>query len=262
MTYVKVWMCDPGGVTNADQPSLPGERDLAQVARLIGDPARSAILAALADGRARPAGELARLAGISPATATAHLRRLVDGGLVRVRPQGRHRYHELAGPQVAAALEALAGIAPVTPVRSLRQHGDVAALAEARTCYDHLAGRRGVELRDRLLDAGAIHLLDERDHVLTRRGEQLVTSQGIDLGQIRAARRVFARSCADWTERRPHLAGALPAAITASFVSRGWLQRRPGRGLYVTDDYQRGLDRWLGTPSRRCPGPCSSASRA
>src|SRR5712691_6056552 len=124
-------------------PAQPRERDLAAVAVLIGDSARVAMLAALADGRALPAGELARRAGIHPATATAHLRRLVDGGLVRVRAQGRHRYHELTGPQVGMVLEALAQIAPPAPVRSLRQHHAAAALAEARACYDHLAGQRG-----------------------------------------------------------------------------------------------------------------------
>src|SRR3954463_5942025 len=119
------------------------DRDLAPVASLIGDPTRIAILAALAEGHALPAGELAHRAGVHPATATAHLRQLVEGGLVSVRAQGRHRYHELAGPQVAAVVEALAALAPV---RSLRSDRAAKTLAEARTCYDHLAGRRGVEL--------------------------------------------------------------------------------------------------------------------
>src|SRR4029078_2534677 len=124
------------------------DRDLRPVASLIGDPTRIAILAALAEGNALPAGELARRAGVPPATPTAHLRQLVDGGLVSVRVQGRHRSHELAGPRVAAVVEALAQLAPATPVRSLRSDRAAKNLAEARTCYDHLAGRRGVELRD------------------------------------------------------------------------------------------------------------------
>ncbi len=222
------------------------ERDVAAVARLIGDPARSAILTALADGRALPAGELAARAGVSPATAAVHLRRLVEGGLIRVRAQGRHRYHELAGARVAAALEALALLAPsAVPARSLREHRDITALTEARSCYDHLAGRRGVELRDRLLDAGALRQLDERDHHLTTIGEQLLHNLDIDLPSLRASRRVFARCCLDWTQRRPHLAGALPAALTARFLDLGWLTRRTGRGLRVTDDYQPGIDQWL-----------------
>src|SRR5689334_10553290 len=168
------------------------------------------MLAVLASGRALPAGELARAAGVRPATATVHLRRLVEGGLVRVRAQGRHRYHELAGPEVAAALEALARIAPPAEVRTLRAHRGAAALAEARTCYDHLAGRRGVELRDRLVAAGAVEQVDDRDHVLTPTGHRVVTALGIEPAGLLASRRVFARSCVDWTDRRSHLAGALP----------------------------------------------------
>jgi DNA-binding transcriptional ArsR family regulator len=221
------------------------DRDLAAVAALFGDPARAAMLGALADGRALPAGELARRAGVHPATATAHLRRLVDGGLVRVRVQGRHRYHELAGPQVAMVLEALAQIAPAAPVRSLRQHRGAAALAEARSCYDHLAGRRGVELRDRLLAAGALADTDGRDHVLTAAGERLVAGLGVDPDELRSGRRVFARSCLDWTQRRPHLAGALPAALTARFLALGWLVRGSGRALRAAEQYDRSLDQWL-----------------
>jgi DNA-binding transcriptional ArsR family regulator len=221
------------------------DRDLTSVAVLLGDRARVAMLTALADGRALPAGELARRAGVHPATATAHLRRLVDGGLIRVRAQGRHRYHELASPQVAAALEALAQIAPAAPVRSLRQHTTAVALAEARTCYDHLAGRRGVELRDRLLAAGVLRVAGDRDHLLTRHGEQLVAGRGIDLAGLRSGRRLFARSCLDWTERRPHLAGALPAALTARFLADGWLTCGSSRAVRAAPDYDDRLDAWL-----------------
>lgn len=225
------------------------DRDLAPVAALFGDATRTAMLAALADGQALPAGELARRARVHPATATAHLRRLVEGGLVRVRVQGRHRYHELAGPQVAAVLEALAQLAPPTPVRSLREHRSATALAEARTCYDHLAGRRGVELRDRLLKVSALHAIDEHDHALTDRGQQLVADLGIDADQVGATRRIFARCCIDWTHRRPHLAGALPAAITDRLLTLGWLSRTTGRDLRVAAGYDRRLDLWLSPAS-------------
>jgi len=221
------------------------EVNVAAVAVLFGDPARAAMLTALADGRALPAGDLAHRAGVSPATATSHLRRLVDGGLVRVRVQGRHRYHELAGPHVAAVLEALAQVAPALPVRSLRRHRDAITVAEARTCYDHLAGRCGVELRDRLLATEALRPIDDRDHALTALGERLLAALEIDLDQLRSSRRVFARSCLDWTERRPHLAGALPAALTNAFLAREWLERGLGRGLAVAPDYEQQLDRWL-----------------
>jgi DNA-binding transcriptional ArsR family regulator len=222
------------------------DRDLAAVAVLIGDPARAAMLNALATGVALPAGELARRAGVRPPTATAHLRRLVEGGLVKVRAQGRHRYHELAGPQVAAALESLAQIAPPAPVRSLREHGAAVKLAEARTCYDHLAGRRGVELRDRLLASGGVRMVDDRDHVLTSRGRALLLELDLDAGSLDSTRRMLARSCIDWTQRRPHLAGALPAALTARFLELGWLRRAQGRGLRIAEDYDERLARWLG----------------
>jgi DNA-binding transcriptional ArsR family regulator len=223
----------------------PRDRDLASVAVLIGDPARAAMLDALATGVALPAGELARRAGVRPATATAHLRRLVEGGLVKVRAQGRHRYHELAGPQVAAALEALAQIAPPASVRSLRQHSAALKLAEARTCYDHLAGRRGVELRDRLLASGAIRQIGDRDHVMTSRGHMLLLALDIDARRLEASRRMLARSCIDWTQRQPHLAGALPAALTTRFLELGWLSRGQGRGLRITEDYDQRLANWL-----------------
>jgi DNA-binding transcriptional ArsR family regulator len=221
------------------------DRDLAPLASLIGDPARIAILAALAEGHALPAGELARRAGVHPATATGHLRRLVDGGLVEVHVQGRHRYHRLAGPRVAALLEAMAQLAPATPVRSLRSDRAARTLTEARTCYDHLAGRRGVELRDRLVAAGALRLVDDRDHELTPVGRELVTAVGVDLPTLERTRRVFARTCVDWTQRRPHLAGALPAALTRRLIELGWLTQAAGRGLRVAPDYDRRLDAWL-----------------
>lgn len=228
----------------------PCDVDLAAVGVLFGDPARVAMLAALLDGRALPAGELARCAGVSPSTATTHLRRLVDGGLVQVTTQGRHRYHRLAGPQVAAVLEALAQLAPAVPVTSLRQHRNATALGEARTCYDHLAGRRGVELHDRLVGAGALRATDGRDYELTTNGEHLITTLGLDPRQLRSGRRVFARSCLDWTQRRPHLAGALPAAITTTFLAHGWLEPGTGRDLRVTSGYDHHLDAWITTPDR------------
>jgi len=203
------------------------------------------MLSALAGGQALPAGELARRAGVHPATATAHLRRLVQGGLVQVRVQGRHRYHELAGPQVAVVLEALAQLAPPTPIRSLRDQHNAAALAEARTCYDHLAGRRGVELRNRLLSGDALRATDDRDHILTDHGRELIAELGIDPHQLEATRRVFARSCIDWTSRRPHLAGALSAAVTSRLLALGWLTRTGDRTLRVAPDYDQRIDDWL-----------------
>ena len=144
-------------------------------------------------------------------------------------------------------LEAIAQIAPQTPTRSPSQHRAACALFEARTCYDHLAGRRGVQLRDRLLAAAAIRCLDDRDHELTDRGQYLLEELSIDLATLRASRRVFARSCVDWTDRRVHLAGALPAAITSEFLARGWLTGGPGRSLRVAGGYDDNVEQWLAT---------------
>lgn len=232
-------------MTDAQDSGRVLDRNLGPVASLIGDPTRIAILAALADGHALPAGELAHRAGVHPATATAHLRQLVEGGLVLVRAQGRHRYHELAGPRVAAVVEAMAQLAPATPVRSLRTDRAARNLAEARTCYDHLAGRRGVELRDRLLEVAALKMVDDRDHVLTSRGRTLLDKLEADVRELNSTRRVFARVCVDWTQRRPHLAGALPALLTRRFLELGWVARGTGRSLRLARDYDQRLDAWL-----------------
>jgi DNA-binding transcriptional ArsR family regulator len=225
------------------------ERDLAPVGALVGHPARVAMLAALAGGRALPATDLARCARIAPAAATAHLHRLIDGGLIRVRVQGRHRYHELAGPEVAAMLEAMARIAPPAPVRSLRQDRANRALAEARTCYDHLAGRLGVELADRILGHGLLSPVSagqvSTGHVLTDVGQAKLAELGIDPGPVLRSRRALVRPCLDWTQRRPHLAGAMPAAITSRLLDLRLLTRTAGRGLRPAADYQARIDGWL-----------------
>src|SRR6266705_1162924 len=165
-----------------------GDVDVAAAAALIGEPARAALLVALTEAESLPARELAARAGIAPSTASGHLARLLDGRLVVAERSGRHRYFRLAGAEVAAAIEALSVIAPPRPVRSLRAAAVGEALREARTCYDHLAGRR-----------------------------------------------VFARPCLDWSERRRHLAGALGAALASTLLERRWVERRDGnRSLEVT----------------------------
>ena len=148
--------------------SVPYDTDIAPAAALIADPTRAVILLALLPDRPLAAGELARMAGVSAATASFHLAKLLDGGMIAVARQGRHRYYRLAGHEVAAALEALGLISPALPVRTLRQSREAAALAEARTCYDHLAGRAGVELLDGLLRRG---LLQEKSSGRTDRGD-------------------------------------------------------------------------------------------
>src|SRR6516162_2016174 len=148
--------------------SVPYDTDIAQAAALIADPTRAAMLRALVAGRPLAAGELARLAGVSAATASFHLAKLSEGNLIEVARQGRHRYYRLAGHEVAAALEALGPISPALPVRSLRQSREAVSLAVARTCYDHLAGRAGVGLLDSLLTSKSLDRTDRGDSASTR----------------------------------------------------------------------------------------------
>lgn len=211
------------------------DADVASVAALMGDRARCVMLQTLIDGSERPAGELAKAAGVSAATASGHLQRMVAGGLVSVRSSGRHRYYGLSGPLVAAAIEALSLISPPVEPRSLRQSVAAAAMAEARRCYDHLAGRAGIALRDTLLTSSLLSSDGTSDFELTDRGLLFLEEFGLDPEPILRSRRMLARDCLDWTERKPHLAGALPAALLARFLERGWLDRRNDRALTVTE---------------------------
>lgn len=218
------------------------EVDLAGTARLIGDPARAAMLDALMTGTALPAGELARAAGITAATASGHLAKLRRAGLVDVLPAGRHRYYRLASADVGRALEALAMVSPARPVRSLRASRTSAALAYARTCYDHLAGTLGVAIHDALVANDALRPGAD-GYALTAAGERWLAGLGADLGAARSARRAFAFPCLDATQRRPHLAGALGASLCRCLLTRGWLvRRRPGeRAVRVTEAGWSGL---------------------
>ena len=232
--------------------------DVAAVARLLAEPARAAMLTVLLDGRAHPAGDLAHAAGIGRPAASPHLQQLVAAGLIHVRPAGRHRYHELAGPDVAAALEALAAIAPPVPVRSLAQSNSARRLALARTCYDHLAGRAGVTLRAALIDHGVLHTgtaaaaaaSGAATHSVTEHGARRLLELDVHLTEL-SRRRALVRDCLDWTERTPHLAGALPAAVLDAFTTRKWLDRRRDRQIHITDSGWSQAQRWLG-----CAGHC------
>lgn len=215
------------------------ETDLAVVGALIGDPSRARMLDSLMGGRALAAGELARIAGVGASTASEHLARLLDGGLVEVVAQGRHRYFRIAGPAVGEALEALSHVAPPRPVTSLRASSHARSLAFARTCYDHLAGRCGVLLHDALLTQGWL----SASYDVTPAGSAALGTWGVDVEATRGRRRTFARPCLDWTERRSHLAGALAADIGSALIDRGWFVRRAAdsRSLRLTDVGRAGL---------------------
>jgi DNA-binding transcriptional ArsR family regulator len=213
---------------------MPTEPDLAATARLLGEPARMAMLDALLGGTTKSGRELAKAAGIAPSTASEHLAQLTDAGLVAAAPDGRKRAYSLAGPHVAEALEGLAALSPPRKARSLREATAAQLHREARTCYDHLAGSLGVAVCDALV---ARRLLDPADGgwTVTKDGERQFGDMGIDLAELRAGRRPLTRVCIDWSERRPHLAGALGAALAGRLLESAWIARRPGlRAVEVT----------------------------
>ena len=217
---------------------------LAAVGSLIGDASRAAMLSALLDGRALTAGELARVAWIAPQTASSHLARLVDAGLLALEAQGRHRYYRIANADVAHAIEALSAIATQqAPSPAVRPR--LTAIRCARTCYDHLAGQLGVGLADALLARGILSR-SARQFVVTAAGEPWLQQFGIDVEQVRQSKRTFATTCLDWTERRHHVGGALGAALAARCFEQGWVAKIDGsRALRVTVAGRLALDREL-----------------
>jgi DNA-binding transcriptional ArsR family regulator len=209
---------------------------LAQIAALLGDPARANMLEALMEGRALTAKELALVAHVAPATASGHLARLTEGGLLCVLPRGRHRYYRLAGPKVAAMIESVMDVAADrVPRRPRAPSRREAALRRARTCYDHIAGRLGVAIADSLAERDFLRLDDDAAELTAAGAGFLAERLGIDSGRLGARRRILCRPCLDWTERRPHLAGAVGAAIAGRCFDLGWLLRQPGsRALAIT----------------------------
>jgi DNA-binding transcriptional ArsR family regulator len=218
--------------------------DYTKIGRLLASSARSAMLGLLLDGRPASGTALARCAGVAPSTASEHLRALVDGGLVSVVADGRQRHYTIASPEIAEALEALARVCPRGPIRSLRSSEEASRLGFARTCYDHLAGQVGVSVLEALLDAKWVVPAREL-YELGPEGARF-SELGIDAEAVARERRAFARPCLDATERRPHLAGALGAALCGAALERGWFVRTPrGRGLRITDLGARHLARVL-----------------
>lgn len=217
------------------------EADFSSVAALIGEPSRAAMLSALMNGLALPAGELAELAGISPQTTSAHLQKLLNGQLLAVETHGRHRYYRLKNPDVAAALEALMQLAPNLKPRALRDD----ALARARTCYDHLAGQLGVRLEVALIHNGWLERRELTYH-LTPTGVARLEGFGVDTSAITLEPR-FAKACLDWTERRYHVGGLLGRTLTKRFLELGWLaQFKDTRALRLTQVGQGGFEQVFG----------------
>jgi DNA-binding transcriptional ArsR family regulator len=215
---------------------------MAQVAALVGDPARASMLQALMDGRALTAGELAGTAGVAPQTASGHLAQLADAGLVTVARQGRHRYHRLATPLVARMLESVMLVAASTAAPRARTGPRDPHLRLARTCYDHIAGRLGVALADAMAAERWIEIEDDAG-LITPEGLTRLAAVGIHVtpSLSRSRKAVpLCRPCLDWSERRPHLAGRLGAALCSHGLDRGWIRNRAGsRALDITPEGRR-----------------------
>ncbi|MCM0626153.1 ArsR/SmtB family transcription factor [Lysinibacillus capsici] len=209
--------------------------NMAEIAALLGETSRATILASMMDGRFHTASELAYMAAIKPQTASFHLAKLVEGKLIKVEKQGRHRYFQLAGEDIAQFLESFLAISPPPEVRSLKQSSQIKLLQDARTCYDHLAGKLGVQLTESMLKAGYL-TLEGKQFVLTDEGILFFTTFGIDLTALKRKRRSFSHACLDWSERRYHLAGALGCELLNQFFNLGWLLRVPSiRAIKVTE---------------------------
>ncbi len=213
----------------------------AEIAALAGEPSRAVILHALMDGRALTATELAQLAGITPQTASGHLARMIDAGLLSVIQQGRHRYHTLASSAVARMMESIMLVAstPGPSLRKLRIGPKDLALRAGRTCYDHLAGKLGVALLDAMIKEGHAELNSEAG-AMTKTGVALLMHLGIEVPMSSTKTdsktlRMLCRPCLDWSERRPHLAGAVGTALCQHSFSQGWIHRIDGtRAVKVT----------------------------
>ncbi len=230
------------------------EPNIAPVASLFGEPSRAAILTVLLDGRALPAGELARIAGLAPTAASGHLSKLTDGKLLIVERSGRHRYYRLAGAAVATAIEALAQLTERPVCLALPVLSPAArALRHARSCYDHLAGALAVEVAQALEARGHLRRGEGRRYEIGgASARRWFAAQGVVIESLRSGRQGVARQCLDWTERRPHLAGPLGSALFRCWCEQGWLKRcaEQGRLIEVTPHGRRKLCEHLGIDAR------------
>jgi DNA-binding transcriptional ArsR family regulator len=219
---------------------------IAEIAALIGDPARATMVAALLDGRSLTASELASAAQITPQTASTHLAKLTTASVLSVVRQGRHRHFRLASPAVADMLDGIVSVALEKRPRYRPLSRPARALSAARICYDHLAGRLSVDLTDSLVARHYVVVEDETAGI-TAAGARFFTRFGIELPALRSSRRRVCRLCLDWTERRPHIAGALGAAMTKRYFDLGWMERmKRSHAVIVTPGGRRGFRETFG----------------
>jgi DNA-binding transcriptional ArsR family regulator len=216
--------------------------NIAALAALIGEPARAAMLWSLMGGQSRPASELARIAGISPQAASAHLARMTEGGFLHVESKGRHRFFRLAGAEAATTIESLAAMATATGADKRVVSLVPRPLRQARRCWGHLAGEIGVQLHDLLIDNGWI-VTEAGAYTATDIGRREIEQLGVDIDRLRRSPRGLVFACLDWSERRPHLGGPLACALLDAFLARGWLANgRLNRQLRVTPAGDRAFD--------------------
>ena len=220
---------------------------IAEIAALVGDPARATMVSALLDGRAQTATELALAARITPQTASTHLGKLTEAGLLSVARHGRHRYFRLASPMVAEMIDGIVAVALKKRPRYRPLTRQARALSEARICYDHLAGRLSVDLTDSFIARGYVVADDEAAAEITADGTRFFTEFGITLPARRSTRPHVCRLCFDWTERRPHIAGAVGAAITERYFELGWMERmKHSHAVVVTPRGRRAFRKTFG----------------
>jgi DNA-binding transcriptional ArsR family regulator len=229
-----------------DDGAMAEDVRIAEVAALVGDPARANILTALMGGQALTAGELVLVTGVSPQTTSGHLGKLAGGRLIACVKQGRHRYYRIATPRIAEMLEGIMAVVADSPPRHRPTSKLDEAMRVARTCYDHFAGKLGVGITDALCALGHVTLSDQGGEV-SDSGVGFFKEFGVDLDTARGRRRIFCRPCLDWTERRPHLGGSVGAVLAQRCFDLGWLARVPNsRALTITKSGRRGLNDTFG----------------
>ncbi|WP_168789313.1 ArsR/SmtB family transcription factor [Paraburkholderia aromaticivorans] len=235
-----------------------GQHNISTVAHLIAEPVRATILITLADGRALSASALAEAAGVTAQTASSHLAKLLDGGLLTVESKGRHRYYRLAGAHVSHVLESLASVGPVTPAWRSTPNRSARELRFARCCYDHLAGQIGVAVTQSMLQRGFLLEADDRQYALTVSGREWLQELGIDAGDPAIDHAGHARQCLDWTERQYHIAGPLGARLMDAFLAWDWMRKSPvTRSVTITAQGWVALDKHFGIPRDRCEASAS-----
>lgn len=215
---------------------------VSKVAGLLSDPSRSKILIGLMDGNEHAASELALVANIRPQTASFHLKKIMDSGVIQVKKRGVHRLYSLKDSECASILESFLAVSPTPEINSFNQESSKHKIKLARTCYDHLAGELGVKITNALVENGIIIEADEKNYAVSDKGYTFFKEFGINVQEQQNKRRAFARRCLDWTERQHHVAGSLGNSIITRMFELQWLQRRENtRSLKLTNEGEHGV---------------------